>query len=188
MKYHTQSISAPAPGQSDPAFAAEGPGQVGSASDPRQHATTSGEAAATGTGSLDFSEIIVVQNPFGGGEVRVDSMDFTPGAEGAPSERDAGGANLLDNLTMGMWVELREAGDHAPRRPVKLIFVSPRKTRYLFALDRVGKEIIECSRAEIGRRFRVGEARIVDEPPEESLFDRIMNGLVGKLRAPGAPN
>jgi len=65
--------------------------------------------------------------------------------------------------------------------------VSPRRTRYLFALDRVGKEIIECSRADISRRFRVGEARVVDEPPEESLFDRIMNGMVGKLRAPGTP-
>jgi hypothetical protein len=171
MNYHTQSISAPASGKTDPASAAE---------------AATGRAA--GSASLDFSQPITVKNPYGGGEVSVDSMDFTAtGAAGADAERDAIGANLPANLAMGIWVELRDSNDHAARRPVKLIFVSPRKTRYLFALDRVGKQILECSRAEISRRFRIGEARIVDEPAQESLFDRIMDGMVGKLRAPGAP-
>jgi hypothetical protein len=107
-------------------------------------------------------------------------------ASGARAKRDAGVANLLDNLAVGTWVEFRETGDQAARRPVRLIFVSPRKTRYLFAVDRAGQEIIQCTRAEIGLRFRGGEAIIMNEPPEESLFDRIMSGLVGKLRVPGA--
>ena len=55
------------------------------------------------------------------------------------------------------------------------------------ATDRAGKEIIQCSRAEIGRRFLMGQAVKLDEPPEESLFDRIMNGLLGKLRMSGRP-
>jgi hypothetical protein len=69
-----------------------------------------------------------------------------------------------------------------------LIFVSPRRTRYLFAVDRAGREIIECTNAELNRRLRVGEAAVVDEPSEESLFDRIMSGVVGKLRGPDAPH
>ena len=85
-------------------------------------------------------------------------------------------------------MEFRESEDPAARRPVRLIFVSPRKTCYLFAVDRAGKEIIECTRAEISRRFWVGEAIFMDGPPEESLFDRIINGVVGKLRATGAPH
>jgi hypothetical protein len=34
----------------------------------------------------------------------------------------------------------------------------------------------------------VGDAAVVDDPPEESLFDRIMSGVVGKLRGPDAPD
>jgi len=61
--------------------------------------------------------------------------------------------------------------------------VTPRKTRYLFAFDRAGKDIIPCTPAELARRFKIGDAVIVEEPHDESLFDRIMRGLVGKLRA-----
>jgi hypothetical protein len=185
MKYHTQLISVPVSGS--PATAAEAAAGQAGAGGAQQQGGAAGAAMAADSTSLDFSESITVQNPFGGGEVRVDSMDFTGAdAGGANAARDASGANLPASLAMGVWVEMREAGDQAARRPLRLIFVSPRKTRYLFAVDRVGKEIIECSRAEISRRFRLGEVRIVDEPPDESLFDRIMNGLVGKLRAPAA--
>jgi hypothetical protein len=177
MKYHTQAISAPVAGKTDAASAAGQP--PGSAAD--------GQTAATGL--PEFSPTISVMNPFGSGEISVDSLDFTPVAgDGARAERDADGADVPDGLTMGVWVEFREAEDAVARRPVRLIFVSPRRTRYLFAVDRVGKEIIECTRAEISRRFRLGEAHIVDEPSDESLFDRIMSGLVGKLRAPAAPH
>ena len=90
----------------------------------------------------------------------------------------------LDTLGMGAWVEFREPDDPSVRRPARLIFVSPHKSRYLFAVGRAGKEIIQCSRAEIGRRLRIGEAVKLDKPPEESLFDRIMGTLLGKLRGP----
>jgi hypothetical protein len=174
MNYHTQAISAPV--QPDPASVAK----------PQTAAPKKGEAATPA--SLDFSTSITVQNPFGGGEVSVDSLDFTATETAARARREASGANPLADLTMGTWVEFREAGDPTVRRPVKLIFVSPRKTRYLFAVDRVGKDIIECTSAEISRRFRAGEAVFMDGPPQDSLFDRIMSGLVGKLSAAGAPH
>ena len=73
-------------------------------------------------------------------------------------------------------------------RPAKLSYVSPMKNRYLF-LDRGGKTVLECSRAELARRMRVGDAAVMDEAP---LFDRIMGGLVSKMRAapppPAAPH
>ena len=65
----------------------------------------------------------------------------------------------------------------------RVLFVSPKKTRYLFS-DRRGKDILELTRAEIVRRLRTGEAVRLDGEPEQPLFDRIMGGLVHKLRAP----
>jgi len=175
MKYHTQAISASA--QGNPVATAT------------QQTAAHGTGAAAASASPEFSETITVMNPFGDGEIRVDTLDFTVGeAGGAHAGRYASGANLVDTLMMGMWVEFRDADEQAARRPVRLIFVSPRKTRYLFAVDRAGKEIIECTRAEISRRFRMGEALVMDEAPEESLFDRIMSGLVGKLSIAGAPH
>ncbi len=191
MKYHTQAISAPGQGKPDPASAVKGaPSQAESATAAKQPRASRRKAKAAASRSLpDFAASVTVMNPFGGGEVRVDSLDFTAAeAGGARAKGDASGADLPADLTMGTWVKFRETGDQAARRPARLIFVSPRKTRYLFAVDRAGQEIIECTRAGISRLFRVGEAVIMDEPPEESLFDRIMSGVVGKLRAPGAPH
>jgi hypothetical protein len=82
-----------------------------------------------------------------------------------------------------MWVEFRETSHPTPRRPGRLIFVTPRKTRYLFAFDRAHKDIIPCTPGELQRRFRLGDAMVVQEPQQDSLFERIMHGLVGKLRA-----
>lgn len=190
MKYHTQAISAPGQAKPDPASAAQAaPRQAESANAVGQRTAPRGESKAADSGTPDFSATITVKNPFGSGEVSVDSLDFAAAeAGGARAERDATGADLPDNLTMGTWVEFRETDDQAAGRPVRLIFVSPRKTRFLFAVDRAGKEIIQCTRAEISRRFRIGEAVIMDEPPEESLFDRIMSRVVGKLSAPSAPH
>ena len=150
----------------------------------------SAEAAPVSAGSLDFTAPITVQNPFGAGEVAVDNLDldFTAEAlEGAKAKREASIRRALDNLKTGHWVEFRDADNEGKSKPGRLIFVSPKKTRYLFATDRAGKEIIQCSRAEIGRRFMVGQAVKMDEPPEDSLFDRIMSGLLGKLRLSGRP-
>ncbi len=169
MNYHTQAISAPVQKKSR---AAHGSNRSTAVRKPPE-----------------FSASITVKNPFGSGEVSVDSLDFGS-ASGAPSgsERDSDGRHLIAGLARGSWVRFGQTGDAAAGRTVRLILVSPRKTRYLFALDRVGKEIIQCSRAEIIRRFRLREAALVDQPAEDSLFDRVMNGVVGKLRARGAPH
>jgi hypothetical protein len=146
------------------------------------------ESAPPPAESLDFTAPITVQNPFGGGEVAVDNLDLDFTAEaiaGAKAKREASIRRALDNLKMGHWVEFRDPDNEGKTKPGRLIFVSPKKTRYLFATDRAGKEIITCSRAEIGRRFLMGQAVKLDEPPEESLFDRIMGGLLGKLRMSG---
>jgi hypothetical protein len=89
------------------------------------------------------------------------------------------------DMEIGGWVDFRPKGDGEEPRAAKLIFVSPKKTRYLFA-DRRGKNILELTRAEIVRRLRTGEAVRLDEEPKEPLFDRIMGGLVDKLKAPKA--
>jgi Protein of unknown function (DUF1631) len=152
--------------------------------------TSAPEEAPVTAGSLDFTAPITVQNPFGAGEVAVDNLDldFTAEAiEGAKAKREASIRRALDNLKMGHWVEFRDPDNEGKTKPGRLIFVSPKKTRYLFATDRAGKEIIQCSRAEIGRRFLAGQAVKLDEPPEDSLFDRIMGGLLGKLRISGRP-
>ena len=44
--------------------------------------------------------------------------------------------------------------------------------------------MLELTRAEIVRRLRTGEAVRLDEEPKEPLFDRIMGGLVDKLKTP----
>ena len=66
------------------------------------------------------------------------------------------------------------------------LFVTPRKTRFIFA-DRAEKEYIECTRAEIARRLRTGEAVYMDEEPEVPFFERIMGGVMGKLKGAPAP-
>jgi len=142
-------------------------------------------ASASGPLDLDFSEPVTVKNPFGEGEVNVTSLDldFTDVEGGAAPGKDAAiDMNPVEALAVGMWVEFRETNRPAPRRPGRLIFVTPRRTRYLFAFDRAHKDIIPCTPAELSRRFRLGNALIVQEPHDDSLFDRIMKGLVGKLR------
>ncbi|MPZ46737.1 MAG: DUF1631 family protein [Betaproteobacteria bacterium] len=204
MTYHMQAISstprvaAEAAAESKPQSMAESADAFATPADPAQPLAQAGvmpqpasaEAAPVTAGSLDFTAPITVQNPFGAGEVAVDNLDldFTAQAlEGAKAKREASIRRALDNLKMGHWVEFRDAENEGKSKPGRLIFVSPKKTRYLFATDRAGKEIIQCSRAEIGRRFLAGQAVKMDEPPEDSLFDRIMNGLLGKLRLSGRP-
>jgi hypothetical protein len=141
---------------------------------------------------LDFTATITVKNPFGGGgDVQVDEMDFTGGAAPPPAagkgKRGPSDAELTDKVVDGTWMEFKEKNpdkDEETRRPAKLSYVSPMKNRYLF-LDRGGKTVLECSRAELARRMRVGDAAIMDEAP---LFDRIMGGLVSKMRVAPTPH
>ncbi len=189
MKHHTQAISAPLQGNPDSSPSPQGvPSQVESTTAARLEAALGAVVKPAASDTLDFTAPITVKNPFGEGEVSVDSqdLDFTvEAAKGARAKREASITRALDNLRMGTWVEFHEPGEKAKRRPARLIFVSPRKTRYLFAVDRAGKEVIQCTRAEIGRRLRIGEAVKLDDPPEESLFERIMGGVLGKLRTAG---
>jgi hypothetical protein len=190
IQYHRQAISAPVEDRPDPASAAApalDPAERQAAA--RQQAVSLKAAEAAASESLDFTAPVTVMNPFGDGEVNVNSLDLDFTAiEVAPriQQRDKVVANPLGNLAVGTWVEFRDNGDQPSRRPAKLIFVTPRKTRYLFAVDRAGKDVIQCTPAEISRRFRMGDAVLIDEPRAESLFDRVMKGLVGKLRVPAA--
>jgi hypothetical protein len=189
MTYHRQAIALPGEGEteSETAAAAKGASGEGDGVATTPQAASSPEARAAAAASLDFSAPITVRNPFGDGDVAVEStdLDFTATESGgARNQREA--PNPLATLAVGAWVEFRENVEQPVRRPAKLIFVTPRKTRYLFALDRAGKDIIQCTPGEISRRFRVGDAVFIEEPGPDSLFDRIMKGLVGKLRAPAA--
>ena len=133
---------------------------------------------------LDFTDDLTVKNPFGGGEVQVKQLDFTDLASPAKARAAQKDADLTEHLVEGSWVEVRDKDgeDKVTTRPARLSFVSPMKTSYLF-VDRNGTTVLECSRAELARRYRLKEIVDMDEAP---LFDRIMTGLMGKMKA-GAP-
>src|SRR5262249_41242175 len=184
MQLHRAAITVPGEGKSESTDDAPA-GDVGGA----VPAMTAAQVASASSAplDLDFSEPVTVKNPFGDGDVNVTSvdLDFTEMEGGAAQSKkgEAAAPDPVSTLAVGMWVEFRETSQANPRRPGRLIFVTPRKTRYLFAFDRAGKDIIPCTPAELARRFRLGNAIIVEEPHDESLFDRIMRALVGKLHA-----
>jgi hypothetical protein len=184
MKLHRQAITVQAEEGSEPRPQAA-PGDPESTV-PGPALSRAELASACGPLDLDFSAPVTVRNPFGEGEVAVSSLDldFSEFEGGrAPAKSGSMETNPVEALVVGMWVEFRETSRPAPPRSGKLIFVTPRKTRYLFAFDRAGKDIIPFTPGELAHRFRLGDAIIIAEPHEESLFDRIMRGLVGKLRA-----
>jgi len=123
----------------------------------------------TGPATLDFTVPVTVKNPYGEGKVQV----------AAPVARSDPPANM----EMGDWVEFRPK-DGAQPFARKLLFHTPKRSSYIFS-DRNGKQTVALSRQELVRRLRAGELVRLDEAPEEPLFDRIMKGLVGKLK--GAP-
>jgi uncharacterized protein DUF1631 len=161
---------------------------------------------------LDFTAPVTVENPFGGGKVEVsaDELDFTsgvapaleeakaetakpaaPGAkpdgakpEGgkparAPKPRDT--IRLPSALIVGAWVEVVDV-ENDKSQAARLHYVSPMKSHFLF-VDRKGAKVFECSRSMLARRIKLGEVRILEGEPDASLFDRIMEGLFGKLKA-----
>ena len=143
---------------------------------------------------LDFTAPVSVPDASGKAvEVVSLGLDFTP-KPANKEERASRKMALMSSLAvdppakmeMGSWVELRPKEDGAVPRACKVLFVSPKKTRYLFS-DRRGKDVIELSRAEIVRRLRTGEAVRLDEEPPEPLFDRFMHGVVGKMKSSGKP-
>ena len=147
------------------------------------------ETRASNPEPLDFKAAITVNNPFGGGEVEVDDLDFTikPTADPKRAAPGADTSGLPVNLKQGIWVKLYAAGKKDSGKPAKLSYISPLKTRYLF-VDRQGKTVLECSPAVLAKRFRDGEIVIEEPASEASLFDRTMGGVVGKLRGPATPS
>jgi Protein of unknown function (DUF1631) len=127
--------------------------------------------------SLDFTTV-VVKNPFGEGEIQVGEIEL-PAVPGAPATAVKEGdehSRLASSLTIGTWLEFR---DEKQRHQVKLSYVSPFKTEYLF-VNRQGKTVGEYSLYELAAELRNGRAVIMEHVP---LFDRAMNGLMGALRA-----
>ena len=151
---------------------------------------------------LDFTQPVVMDNPFGEGQVEVvsEDLDFTAGAPAeletpAPAEAPAAGPTrkrarettipLPVRMVEGAWVELLDEEDH--KQAARLHYVSPMKSHFLF-VDRKGNKVYECSRSMLARRLNNLEIAILDGEPDASLFDRIMESLFGKLgTAPPAP-
>jgi hypothetical protein len=87
---------------------------------------------------------------------------------------------LPSAMIMGAWVEILDTNTEA-RQPARLHYVSPLKSHFLF-VDRKGKKVFECSRSMLARRMKLGEVTMLEGEPDESLFDRVVSGIFGKLR------
>jgi hypothetical protein len=136
---------------------------------PAKQKAAQAPAPAVVASTLDFTAPVMVNNPYGGGEVQVSA----PASTDAPAD-----------LEMGDWVEFRPKADGEDKqRAAKLLFHTPKRTRYIFS-DRNGKDMLDLTRGELVRRLRTSEAVRLEKPPVEPLFERIMNSLVSKLRAP----
>jgi hypothetical protein len=148
---------------------------------PKGAAAPMPEAPRPPPATLDFTAPVTIRNPFGEGQVQV------RGLEGDPEEtvtNVARHATDPDKLRVGDWFEWKKgAGEET--LPVRLIFMTPRKTRYIFC-DRSQKEYIECTRSEMVRRLRSGEAVLMDEEPEVPFFERIMGGVISKMKGVAA--
>jgi hypothetical protein len=128
---------------------------------------------------LDFTQVIVVKNPFGDGKVEVDDLDFSNLTNTMSNTNTLGkgtDAEFLKQIKVGTWVEFH---DQDKVQPAKLAYVSPLRNRFLF-IDRLGKTVNEYSRAALAIQFNLGGIVIMEEV---SLFERIMKGVVGKLAA-----
>jgi hypothetical protein len=130
---------------------------------------------------LDFTAPVTVKNPYGGGEVQV---------KAEPEDDDSHHSHELspDDLKVGDWMEFKiktPDGLEQELRPVRLIFVTPRRTRFIF-VDRGEKEYIERTRAGMFNTLLNGDAVLMDEAPEVPFFERIMGGVIGKMKGKAA--
>jgi hypothetical protein len=196
MKCHTEVMQAPPPKPKESSRSKSAAG--GDAAKKPAAAPPPAEA------ELDFTAPVVVENPFGeGGQVEVvsEDLDFTaasaPAAvelEAAPAEGAAAPAAparpkrvrettipLPARMVEGAWVEILDESDR--KQSARLHYVSPMKSHFLF-VDRKGHKVYECSRSMLARRLNNLEIAILDGEPDASLFDRIMEGLFGKLGTP----
>jgi len=182
MKCHTEAMQAQ-PKAKEPAKG-KGPAEAGKKA----------AAPPPTDDALDFTAPVVMANPFGDGEVEVvsEDLDFTaatPAALEAPAEPAGAGAAkpkrarettipLPARMVEGAWVHIMNENDEY--QPGKLHYVSPMKSHFLF-VDRKGHKVYECSRSMLSRRLNNLEIVILDQEPDASLFDRIVESLFGKL-------
>ena len=143
--------------------------------------------------SLDFTvtanpqfSAVVIQNPFGDGQIEVEEIDLSdlPGHPSSKAKATAAGQGdeyqrLAASLRETTWVEFR--GDHDKWTSARLSYISPLKGAYLF-VDRQGRKTGEYTLHQLARELRSGRAAVLDNVP---LFDRAMTSLVGVLK--GAP-
>ena len=132
--------------------------------------------------SLDFTSV-TIKNPFGDGEVEVDEVEL-PNLPGAPAVAVKDGdeySRLASTLEEGTWLEFRNEKE---RHQVKLSYVSPFKSAYLF-VNRQGQTVGEYALYELAAEMRAGRAVVIDEVP---MFDRAMSGLMGALRGGTTPH
>jgi hypothetical protein len=93
---------------------------------------------------------------------------------------------IPSTFVIGTWVEILKEDD--TKQYALLHYVSPMKSHFLF-VDRRGKKVYECSRTMLSRRMKLGEVKMLEGEPDPPLFDRLMEGLLGKARGglPGVP-
>jgi len=134
-----------------------------------------GDQAESDSSSLDST--LIVKNPFGEGEIRVGEIELSsvPGAPGVAEKEGDEYSQLASGLSIGTWLEFR---DDKQRHQVRLSYVSPFKTAYLF-VDWQAKTVGDYSLHELAAELRAGRAAVMNQVP---LFDRAMNGLMSTLR------
>lgn len=157
------------------------PAAPAAAAKPRVAAKPQPAVAKPLAAALDLAAPVTVPNPFGEGEVEVNDLDFTVQLRGK-SDDARPVSPLPPELKLGTWVNIVRKHGKEKLQTAKLTFISPLKTRYLFA-DRHGKTALECSQAELVRLFQLQEVTLGAEPVEPALFDRLAEGVMGKLGA-----
>jgi hypothetical protein len=128
-------------------------------------AVKSGMAAPTGDASTTA--------PTGATATQADTNSAVPASVAtAPAE--------LDALARGSWIELQI--EDAGARAVRLTWVSPARTMYLFA-NRQGQRALALTRTELARKFVSGEALLLDDEP---YIDKIVAEVLDEYQRPEA--
>lgn len=86
----------------------------------------------------------------------------------------------LDALARGSWIELQI--EDAGARAVRLTWVSPARTMYLFA-NRQGQRALALTRTELARKFVNGDAQLLDDEP---YIDKIVAEVLDEYQRPEA--
>ncbi len=113
------------------------------------------------------------------GPVATTAADDAVAQDAQPDESDSPDTIGLEDLTRGTWIELHlESGE---RRAVRLTWISPARTMYLFA-NRQGARALALTQRELLRKLLGGDAVVLNEEP---LMDRIVADVLDEYQ-PGA--